>query len=209
LAAPSVRTPWEAAQPGEKASHLEAPDPKIELPPNGGVGPGVLAGGSPIAAGQTDEVPAAERHSDHHDLGLEGDLFDPDTQEGEKAREFSGDTQWRPSFARLADQLRTYGPVRVTSRSGSAVTCGRLLAQPVLAPEAQPRTNDLEADLEPAAIPPSGSKMPAVAQGSCPRDRIQHPHSCLETQRFPDKIPKEPNIALLERAFDRKFRTET
>ena len=73
-------------------------------------------------------APAAQHHGGHHDSGLEDDLFDPDTREGEKARECSGDTHGRPSFVRLPEQLRTYGPVRVTSRSASRPTWSRLLS---------------------------------------------------------------------------------
>ena len=84
----------------------------------------------------------------------------------------------------------TQTPGRARRRENAAVTrtgvrpsFGLLssseLTAPCVSPHDRPRGR-----LGAGCYPPSGGKMPVVAQGSYSRDRLQHPHSCRETLFF-------------------------
>ena len=150
-------------------------------------------------------APAAQHHGGHHDSGLEDDLSHPDPGEGEKARECSGDTHGRPSFVRLPEQLRTYGPVRVTSRSASRPTWSRLLSS-ILPPAARcrswyrVRTRGIASSTHIHAGRPSSSRRPSLARTRArpqlgPRRRSRAEPPAFRRTRTPRPISRQGAVA--------------
>jgi hypothetical protein len=155
---------------------------------------GVVTSGGLEPTVRAVQVAAPQRHG-HHRRGSEGHLANLDTIEAQEAREWSGDAYRGPAPSGRLQAPPKVEPPSVSPSSDPAVTCGRLAHQPawmppsswrigvkVERPQAQPRMNDLDADLEPAATSHTGVQTPVLRRRTRSPVRRQHPHRCQKSQ---------------------------